>query len=180
MELKPCINDIISVIAIWPVIILCELLFLIVSHFPALFSAGLFFLNIILCFFSLRDLIYFARRIRFDAEGCTISLWKFQKQYKWDCLNIQLWDDRKPMFSDSDITGPGLLVYPKAHRYAAKCAAMTYCRKKIPFSGIYIRFASGIDKSPGQTGKTVYYGYVMERRILMDFFADTHIQVAYS
>ena len=28
MELKPCTNDVISVIAIWPVIIICELIFL--------------------------------------------------------------------------------------------------------------------------------------------------------
>lgn len=43
MELKPCTNDVISVIAIWPVIIICELIFLIIIHFNIHFSACSYF-----------------------------------------------------------------------------------------------------------------------------------------
>lgn len=74
MELKPCTNDVISVIAIWPVIIICELIFLIIIHFNIHFFCLFLFLDIVLCFFSIRDFVYFSRRIIFDSDGCTISL----------------------------------------------------------------------------------------------------------
>ena len=175
MELKPCTNDIISVIAIWPIIIICELIFLFIIHFNILFFCLFLFLDIVLCFFSVRDLVYFSRKVKFDSNGCTISLWKLHKMYPWSTLKIQLCEDRSFLFSDSDFNGPGILLCPKEINYNLKTAPMTYCRNCHPFSSIYLRFESTKDTKKTITGKIVYFGYVLEQKKALDFFANVGI-----
>ena len=177
MELKPCTNDVISVIAIWPVIIICELIFLIIIHFNIHFFCLFLFLDIVLCFFSIRDFVYFSRRIIFDSDGCTISLWKLQKQYPWNTLKVQLCEDRSYLFSDSDVNGSGVLICPKEINYTSKTAPMTYCRNRHPFSSIYLRFESAIDSNKTITGKSVYWGYVVDQKKAFDFFANVGIKM---
>ena len=176
MELKPCTNDIISVIAIWPIIIICELIFLLIINFDVYFVCLFLFLDFGLCFFSVRDLVYFSRRVTFDSDGCTISLWKLHKKYPWNTLKIQLCEDRSFLFSASDVNGPGILICPKEINYNSKIAPMTYCRNWHPFSSIYLRFESTKDTKKTTTGKTVYFGYVLEQKIVLDFFANVEIE----
>ena len=178
MELKSCTDDIVSIIAIWPVIIICELILLFITHFNVLLGCLFLLLDIVLCFFSVRDFVYFSRTVKFDFDGCTISLWKLQKRYPWSMLNIKLCEDRSFLFSDSDVNGPGILICPKEINYDPKTAPMTYCRKKYPFSSIYLRFESTKDKQKTIPGKTVCYGYALEQKKALDFFANAGIDIS--
>ena len=46
---------------------------------------------------------------------------------------------------------------------------MTFCRYKKPFTSVYIRFKSAEDEKKIIYGKVVYYGYIAEREVLMDY-----------
>ena len=101
MKIKPCLDDIISVVAIWPVIIVIECLVIFVSKLNAFFFLGIVLLNALLFVSSVRDFLYLSRTIILDHEGCTFSIWRFCKKYKWSSLKVQLCDDSKFVFSDS-------------------------------------------------------------------------------
>lgn len=89
MKVKPCEDDIISVIAIWPVIIIAEVLFIMTGSRETFYIVGIVLLDTLLCICSVRDLVYFARTIEFKQDGCAISIWKFKKTYRWCDLTIQ-------------------------------------------------------------------------------------------
>ena len=169
MEIKPCAEDRISVIGIWIAIIVIEIAVILVSKFHALFVIGIVLLDAVLCISAIRDFIYLSRTVQLDREGCTFSLWRFRKTYQWDSLKVQLCDDRHFTFSDSDVSGPGLLICPKTANYDHKIAAMTFCRKKHPFSSVYLRFETAKDKHPTVTGKIVYYGYTADKAEILNF-----------
>lgn len=169
MEIKPYVDDIISVIAIWPVIIVIESLVIFVSELNSCFIIGIILLNVLLCFSSIRDFLYLSRTIIIDREGCTFSVWRFNKKYKWSSLKVQLCDDSNFVFSDSDVSGPGLLIYPLSAKYNKKISPMTYCRRKYPFSSVYLRFETTQNKQPTVTGKIVYYGYTAGRQEVLDY-----------
>lgn len=169
MKIKPCLDDIISVVAIWPVIIVIECLVIFVSKLNAFFFLGIVLLNALLFVSSVRDFLYLSRTIILDHEGCTFSIWRFCKKYKWSSLKVQLCDDSKFVFSDSDVSGPGLLICPLSAKYDKKTAAMTYCRRKHPFTSVFLRFETTQNKHPTVTGKIVYYGYTTGKQEILDY-----------
>lgn len=169
MEIKPCEEDRISVIGIWIAIIVIEIAVILISKFHAFFVLGIVLLDAVLCISSIRDFVYLSRTVLLDREGCTFSLWRFRKTYQWDSLKVQLCDDRHFTFSDSDVSGPGLLICPKTANYDHKIAPMTFCRKKHPFSSVYLRFETAKDKHPTVTGKIVYYGYTADKAEILNF-----------
>ena len=140
MKISPCEDDIISVVAIWPVIIVAEVIFLATGERSTFFIEGIVLLNFLLGICSVRDLVYFSRTIELSQEGCAFSVWKFHKKYQWNDLTVQLCNDENFAFRDSDKRGPGLLICPKAAKYRHKMAGMTYCRIMHPFSSVYLRF----------------------------------------
>ena len=169
MKIKPCEDDIISVIAIWPVIIIAEVIFLLPGERNTFFIVGIVLLDFLLGICSIRDLVYFSRTIELSQEGCTFSVWKFHKKYRWNDLTVQLCNDRNFAFRDSDKSGPGLLICPKATKYCHKMAGMTYCRIMYPFSGVYLRFRSDEDAHKTITGKIVYDGYTIEKEEALEY-----------
>ena len=58
MKIKPCTDDIISVIGIWPMIIIAEVIFLLFGERNAFFTAGIALLNVFVGAFTIRDLLY--------------------------------------------------------------------------------------------------------------------------
>lgn len=170
MKVKPCEDDIISVIAIWPVIIIAEVLFIMTGSRETFYIDGIVLLDTLLCICSVRDLVYFARTIEFKQDGCAISIWKFKKTYRWCDLTIQLCDDSDFAFRDSDKRGPGMMIRPKSANYGRKLAGMTYCRIMHPFSSVYLRFESAKDEHRTITGKIVYYGYNITKEDALKYF----------
>lgn len=169
MKISPCEDDIISVVAIWPVIIVAEVIFLATGERSTFFIVGIVLLDFLLGICSVRDLIYFSRTIELGQEGCTFSVWKFHKKYQWNDLTVQLCDDRNFAFRDSDKSGPGLLICPKAAKYCRKMAGMTYCRIMHPFSSVYLRFRSDDAAHKTITGKIVYDGYTIEKEKALEY-----------
>ena len=81
-------------------------------------------------------------------------------------------DSKNPFafkFYDADISGPGILISPKSMKCSNKIPYMTSCRYKKPFTSVYIRFKSAEDEKKIIYGKVVYYGYIAEREVLMDY-----------
>lgn len=169
MVIYPCKDDLISLLAIWPVIILCELFVVVTSGFVPLFIGGIMVLNICLASFSVRDFVYLSRIIFLEQDGCTISVCGYSKKYDWDSLKVQICDEQSFKFSDSDTTGPGLLIGPKTMLTSKRIATMTFCRYRYPFSSVYIRFCAPKDDQRKLTGKTVYHGYTEDRVIILDY-----------
>ena len=175
MVIKPCEDDLISLFAIWPVIILCEVFAAVAGSFNPLFIGGMIVLDICLGISSLRDYVYLGRTIYIDREGCTFRVLGYSKKYNWDSLNVQICHADTFRFSDSDIAGPGLLIGPKAMRNSKHIAPMTYCRYRHPFSSVYIRYRTPKDDLRKVTGKTVYSGFTEDRRILQEVLASAGI-----
>lgn len=169
MKISPCVDDIISVVAIWPVIIVTEVIFLVTGERSTFFIVGIVLLDFLLGICSIRDLVYFSRTIELSQEGCTFSVWKFHKKYRWNDLTIQICDDRNFAFRDSDKRGAGLLICPKAAKYCHKMAGMTYCRIMHPFSSVYLRFRADEDAHKTVTGKIVYDGYIVEKEEVLEY-----------
>lgn len=178
MVIKPCKDDLISLLAIWPVIILCEILVAVTSSFDQLFIGGMMVLNICLAISSVRDFLYLSRTIFIDQDGCTISVCGYSKKYDWDSLKVQICDEKSFIFSDSDTAGPGLLIGPKTLLTNKIIAPMTYCRYRHPFSSVYIRYRTPKDDQRKVTGKTVYHGYTEERDTILDYLDSIGIQIA--
>lgn len=171
MKIKPCTDDIISVFSIWPVIILCEMFISFTYNWNKYVMSGLLIMNGILGISSMRDIVYFARTIVLDCEGCAFSILGFKKRYKWSDLNMHLCENDNIQYSDSEARGPGLLIYPRNAKYFRRIAAMTYCRYFHPFSSLYIRFKALKKGRQIVTGKVVYYGYVVEKKVLLDYLS---------
>lgn len=169
MKISPCEDDIISVVAIWPVIIVAEVIFLATGERSTFFIVGIVLLDFLLGICSVRDLVYFSRTIELSQEGCAFSVWKFHKKYQWNDLTVQLCNDENFAFRDSDKRGPGLLICPKAAKYRHKMAGMTYCRIMHPFSSVYLRFRSDEDAHKTVTGKIVYDGYTIEKEKALEY-----------
>lgn len=171
MKIKPCTDDIISVIGIWPVIIIAEVIFLLSGERNAFFIAGIALLNVFVGVFTIRDLLYFLRTLDLDMEGCTFSIGKFRKRYAWSELTVQLCDARNFTFRDSDKWGPGLLICPRTANLSCKLAPMTYCRTKHPLSSVYLRFETAKDTRKNVTGKIIYGGYTVDREKILEYLS---------
>ena len=169
MEIKPCKNDVISLLGIYLVATLCEIVFLFATQFDLFFVVVFLLLNIVLIILFMRDFVYLYRTIKIEREGCTFSFGKWSRTFIWSELNVQLCGDKQFNFYDSDISGPGILIYPKSLKCSNRIPYMTSCRYKKPFSSVYIRFRSSEDESKVNYGKLVYYGYSAERETLMDY-----------
>lgn len=169
MEIKPCEDDIISVIAIWPVILICELLFLYGSCWGSFWVMGIISLDVLLSIFSIRDWLYLSRTIRFGQDGCTFSIGRFSKTYPWECLCVKNCDDSNFMFADSDVCGPGILICPKEWKVSSKMGAMTFCRTMHPLSSVYIRFVTQQNVRHGITGKIQYQGHTAEKEAILQY-----------
>ena len=177
MEIKPCKDGVISILAVYLVIFLCELGLLFASKFNLLFVIGILLLNMVLCFVLIRDLIYLYRTITLGSKGCTFSVGKWSKRYAWCDLKVQLCGDKHFKFNDAEISGPGVLICPKAMKYSGRIPYMTSCRYKKPFSSVYIRFKSSVDENKVIYGKVVYYGYTAEQEAIMDYLKSIDISL---
>ena len=171
MKIKPCTDDIISVIGIWPMIIIAEVIFLLLGERNAFFTAGIALLNAFVGVFTIRDLLYFLRTIDLDMEGCTFSIGKFRKQYAWSALTVRLCNARNFSFYGSDKRGPGLLIYPRKANYRCKLAPMTYCRTRHPLSSAYLRFETAKGTRENVTGKIIYDGYTADREKVLEYLS---------
>lgn len=177
MEIQPCKDDVISVIAIWPVILICEIFLLSISRWNSFATIGIALLDVLLCICSIRDWVYLSRTIKIEYDGCTFSLLGFSKKYPWNCIKIQLCDDNHFGFSDSDVRGQGVMISTKEVDYTGKMAAMTFCRTKYPFSSVYIRFIGRQELQPATTGKIVYYGYTAEKAKILEYIDRMYLNV---
>ena len=169
MQIKPCRDDVGSIIGTYIVIVLCEIGLLFVCEFELFFVIMILIVNVVLSIVLIRDLLYLYRTITIEREGCTFSIGKYAKSYNWCDLNVQLCEAKPFKFYDSDISGPGILICPKSMKYSNKIPYMTSCRYKKPFTSVYIRFKSAEDEKKIIYGKVVYYGYIAERELLMDY-----------
>ena len=178
MVINPCKDDLISLLAIWPVIILCEILVAVTSGFNLMLISGIMILNVCLAISSVRDFVYLSRIICLDQSGCTFRVRGYSKQYSWDQLKVQICDENTIKFTDSDTMGPGLQIGPKTMLTSKRIAPMTYCRYRHPFSSVYIRYRTPKDDQRKVTGKTVYHGYTEERDTILDYLDSIGIQIA--
>jgi len=177
MKIKPCTEDVVSDLSIWIVIVLCELFVLLFSRWNQIVIWGILAMNGVLIGCSVRDIVYFARTINLNCEGCVFSLWGFERRYQWSDVDIHLCREKDFQYSDSEVRGPGLLICPKSAKYSSRMSAMTYCRYFHPFSSVYLRFRSSKDIQPIITGKIVYYGYIVEEKAIVDFLVTCGIQL---
>ena len=169
MQIKPCKDDVGSIIGFYIVVALCEIGLLFVSEFESFFVIMILIVNAVLSVGLIRDLFYLYRTITIEREGCTFSIGKWSKSYNWCDLKVQLCEDIHFKFYDADISGPGILICPKSLKCSNKIPYMTFCRYKKPFTSVYIRFKSTEDERKIIYGKVVYYGYIAERELLMDY-----------
>ena len=169
MQIKPCKDDVGSIIGVYIVIALCEIGLLFVCEFELFFVIMILMLNVVLSAVLIRDLIYLYRAITIEREGCTFSIGKWSKSYRWCDLMVKLCEEKHFKFYGSDISGPGILICPKSMKHSNRIPYMTFCRYRKPFSSVYIRFKSADDERKIIYGKVVYYGYIAERKLLMDY-----------
>ena len=175
MELRPCKDDILSLLGVYIVVALCEVFLLFVSELNIFFVIGILLLDIVLCVVLVWNSIYLCRTVLLEREGCTFSFGKMSKKYNWHELKVQLCEDKNFSFYDSDISGPGILIYPKPLEYRNRIPCATFCRCRRPFSSVYIRFKSSVDEKKVIYGKVVYYGYTAEQESIIDYLKSIHI-----
>ena len=175
MELRPCKDDILSLLGVYIVVALCEVFLLIVSEFNIFFVIGILLLDIVLCVVLVWNSIYLCRTVLLEREGCTFSFGKMSKKYNWHELKVQLCEDKNFSFYDSDISGPGILICPKLLKCGGRIPYMTFCRYRKPFSSVYIRFKSSVDEKRVIYSKVVYYGYTAEQETIMTYLESIDI-----
>ena len=175
MELRPCKDDIFSLLGVYIVVALCEIFLLFVCEFDLFFIIIILLLNIVLLIVLIRDSVYFLRTVRLECDGCTFFFGKHSRKYIWNDLKVELHRDKNHIFYDADISGPGILIYPKPLEYRNRIPCATFCRCKRPFSSVYIRFKSSVDEKKVIYGKVVYYGYTAEQESIMDYLKSIHI-----
>ena len=168
MEIKPCKDDIGSLIGAYVVVTLCEVFWLFLSEFNTFFVVLIILLGIALYAGLIRDTVYLCRTVSLDSDGCTFSLGKQSKKYGWHESTVQLCGDKDFSSYDSDVSGAGILICPKSVEYSGRVPYMTFCRRRKPFSSVYIRFTSSVDERKITTGKAIYYGYTSERETVTD------------
>ena len=175
MELRPCKDDILSLLGVYIVVALCEVFLLFVSEFNIFFVIGILLLDIVLCVVLVWNSIYLCRTVLLEREGCTFSFGKMSKKYNWHELKVQLCEDKNFSFYDSDISGPGILICPKLLKCGGRIPYMTFCRYRKPFSSVYIRFKSSVDEKRVIYSKVVYYGYTAEQETIMAYLKSIDI-----
>lgn len=173
MTLRPCTDDLISLFAIYPVILLCEGFLAWVCDWNTALVIGLLLLNLLLLLNSLRDALYFARTITLNKEGFTVSLLSYQKTYPWTDLTLTLCDHYGSRFHDSDRPGRGILILPKSHTPAKRLSPMTACRWFHPCKSIFLRFQSS--PAPASSGKVMYEGYIVREEEILDFLLSIEV-----
>lgn len=164
-----------SLLGVYIVVVFCEVGLLFASKFDSLFVIGILLLNIVLCVVLIRDSVYLYRTVKLECEGCTFSFGKFSRRYNWCDLKVQLCGDKTFKFHDADISGPGIMIYPKTEEYNGRIPCMTFCRCRKPFSSVYIRFKSAVDEKHFTAGKVVYYGYTAEQETIIEYLKTLHI-----
>ena len=177
MQIKPCKDDVDSIIGIYIVVVLCEIGLLFASEFESFFIIMVLLVNIVLGVVLIRDLFYLYRTITIEYKGCTFSIGKWSKSYNWCDLKVQLCEDKNFKFYDADISGAGILISPKSMKCSNKIPYMTSCRYKKPLTSVYIRFKSVEDEKKTIYGKIVYYGYVAERETIVNYLQTMDISL---
>ena len=175
MQIKPCKDDVGSIIGVYIVVALCEIGLLFVSEFESFFVIMILLVNVVLGVVLIRDLFYLYRTITIEREGCTFSIGKWSKSYNWCDLKVQLCEDKHFKFYGGDISGPGILICPKSLKHSNKIPYMTFCRYKKPLTSVYIRFKSSVDEKKIIYGKVVYYGYIAEREMLVNYLQSINV-----
>ena len=175
MQIKPCKDDVASIIGVCIVIALCEIVVLFVSEFESFFVIMILLVSVVLSVILIRDLFYLYRTITIKREGCTFSIGKWSKSYSWCDLKVQLCEDKHFKFYDADISGPGILICPKSLKPNNKIPYMTSCRYKKPLTSVYIRFESAEDERKIAYGKVVYYGYIAAREMLVNYLQSINV-----
>lgn len=175
MEIRPCKDDILSLLGAYFVVALGQVFLLFVSDFNIFCVIGILLLDIVLCIVLVRDSIYLCRTVLLEREGCTFSFGKKSKKYKWHELKVQLCEEKSFSFYDADISGPGILICPKILKCVGKIPYMTFCRYRKPFSSVYIRFKSSVDEKRVIYGKVAYYGYTAEKETIMNYLKSIDI-----
>ena len=79
MQIKPCKDDVGSIIGVYIVVALCEIGLLFVSEFESFFVIMILIVNAVLSVVLIRDLFYLYRTITIEHEGCTFSIGNGQK-----------------------------------------------------------------------------------------------------
>ena len=175
MQIKPCKDDVGSIIGVYIVIALCEIGLLFVCEFELFFVIMILIVNVVLSIVLIKDLLYLYRTITIEHIGCTFSIGKWSKSYKWCDLKVQLCEDKHFKFHDGDISGPGILISPKSMKCSNKIPYMTSCRYKKPLTSVYIRFKSTADER--KYGKVVYYGYVAEQETIVNYLKSMDVSL---
>ena len=175
MELRPCKDDIRSLLGVYIVVALCEAIFLFVSEFNIFLFIGILILDMVLCVVLVWDSVYLCRTVLLERDGCTFSFGKISKKYNWNELKVQLCEDKNISFYASDISGSGVLIFPNSLKYSSRIPGMTFCRYRKPFSSVYIRFRSSVDEKRVIYGKVAYYGYTAEQKAIMSYLKSMDI-----
>lgn len=173
MKLHPCTDDLISLFAIYPVILLCEGLLVWSCDWNTALITALLLLDLLLLLNSLRAAVYFSRTITLTGDGLMISLFSHRRVYPWSSLIVTLHDSRGLCFHDSDRAGRGILIYPKSSTPAKHLSPMTACLWLHPIQSVFLRFQT--DAKPTASGKIMYKGYTVSEKEILDFLK--HIEV---
>lgn len=173
MKIEPCTDDLISIFAIWPVIILCEIGVGISFAWNSLVLWLIILMDCILLIHSMKEYAYFGRTIIFGQEGVVFTLLGFEKRYEWDRIRVTLCNNDGLLFHDSETGGAGVLLTLRDEKLPKKTAAMTYCRYRHPLTSVFLRFQNSKEEDIVVTGKVIYRGYVVEKSRVLNFL--THI-----
>lgn len=79
MKISPCEDDIISVVAIWPVIIVAEVIFLATGERSTFFIEGIVLLDFLLGICSVRDLVYFLEQLNLAKKDALFPYGNFTR-----------------------------------------------------------------------------------------------------
>ena len=114
-------------------------------------------------------MVYFGRTITMDSEGCCFSFHSFEKEFRWEELDVQYYenDHSHSRLGNREADGPGILINVKGRKYNPKWAAMTYCYTFHPMTSVFLRFRGPKDDLKSWKFNHTIVGYTIKREELL-------------
>jgi len=164
MRIPKCIDDLRETLVYFIIFLLSEIT---LYHFldGVLAMLALFLLFVAVFIGVATEYLYFGRNITIDSDGCTFSLGKYTKTYKWSQMSVIYCENNSFQFGDCESPAPGIILSGTPIRKPQKIAAMTYCRFKHPLTTVFLRFQNDTDVP--LTGKRIYRGYLVDKERIM-------------
>ena len=114
-------------------------------------------------------MVYFGRTITMDSEGCCFSFHSFEKEFRWEELDVQYYenDHSHSRLDNREAKGPGILINVKGRKYRSKLPAMTYCYTFHPMTSVFLRFRQPLDDLDPWKHSMTILGYAIKREDLL-------------